>query len=283
MSNFRRGAGSEGLADGLYEDVITDALARQLMTLEGAANVGMAKLEAEDAVEALSSVVGQATRIALDTFGGEQALEKQVSLATRLLEVLREHAPEAFRPGETRVTSQLLLHVARKNNIGALPAAPARPATSLTRSELFTNSERHGVVQELLSELASADRVDLLCAFIKWSGFLKFRDALAEHCRSGKPLRVLTTTYLGATDARAIFELRRLGAEVRISYEETPTRLHAKAWLFQPELSTPIPWTPCVESPPGTRSARRSDPRRGSRAVGHPSTGQGSPHREASA
>ncbi len=232
MSNFRRGASSDGLADGLYEDVITDALAQQLSTLAGGANVGTERLEAEDAVEALSAVVGQATRIALDTFGGEKALAKQVKLATRLLEVLREHAPGAFREGETRLTDSLLLHVARKNNLGLLPDAPARPATSLTRSELFTNSERHGVVQELLSELASADRVDLLCAFIKWSGFLKFRDALQAHCRSGKPLRVLTTTYLGATDARAIFELQRLGADVRISYEETPTRLHAKAWLF---------------------------------------------------
>jgi hypothetical protein len=83
-----------------------------------------------------------------------------------------------------------------------------------------------------LSEIESADRIDLICAFIKWSGLLKFRDALARHCARGRPLHVLTTTYLGATDARAIEELARLGAKVKIAYEDVPTRLHAKAWLF---------------------------------------------------
>jgi superfamily II DNA or RNA helicase len=43
---------------------------------------------------------------------------------------------------------------------------------------------------------------------------------------------VLTTAYTGSTEAKALDALVELGAEVRISYDLSTTRLHAKAWLF---------------------------------------------------
>jgi superfamily II DNA or RNA helicase len=45
-------------------------------------------------------------------------------------------------------------------------------------------------------------------------------------------LRVLTTTYTGSTEARALDALGSLGADIRVSYDTSSTRLHAKAWLF---------------------------------------------------
>ncbi len=87
---------------------------------------------------------------------------------------------------------------------------------------------------ELRAELASADYVDLLCAFVKWQGLRLLEDQLNELRRAGVPLRVITTTYLGATDARALDALvNEFGAEVRVNYETDRTRLHAKAWLLR--------------------------------------------------
>jgi superfamily II DNA or RNA helicase len=37
---------------------------------------------------------------------------------------------------------------------------------------------------------------------------------------------------MGATERRALDDLARLGAEIRVSYDAARTRLHAKAWLF---------------------------------------------------
>ncbi len=110
-----------------------------------------------------------------------------------------------------------------------------RPATPLSDTALMTNGHNEPTLAaELRAELASADQVDLLCAFVKWQGLRLLEDELNELRRRKVPLRVITTTYLGATDARALDALvDEFGAQVRINYETERTRLHAKAWLLR--------------------------------------------------
>lgn len=109
-----------------------------------------------------------------------------------------------------------------------------RPATPFSDTALMTNArDEPTLAAELRAELASADHVDLLCAFVKWQGVRLLEDELSELKRRNVTLRVITTTYLGATDARALDELvNAYGAEVRINYEINRTRLHAKAWML---------------------------------------------------
>src|SRR5205823_5884861 len=108
----------------------------------------------------------------------------------------------------------------------------APPRGSLLSSGLITNAHGESVLDHLASEFETADRISLLCSFIKLSGLDKFRRLIEEHRARGRSLRVLTTTYMRATEAKAVELLHRLGAEVRLSYDDTSTRLHAKAWIF---------------------------------------------------
>ena len=110
-----------------------------------------------------------------------------------------------------------------------------RPITPLSDAVLLTNApDEPSLSTELRSELASADRVGLLCAFIRWHGVRVLEEPLRGLRERGVPLRVLTTTYVGATERRALDELvRSFGAQVRISYETRSTRLHAKAWFLE--------------------------------------------------
>ncbi len=117
---------------------------------------------------------------------------------------------------------------------------PQGPEIGLLSPWLFTAGKGSpSLLSEIRRELSSADQVDILVSFITVSGVRKLRDVL-EHATTigadGKPptrIRVLTTTYIGATEVAAVDELARLpGCEVRISLDGRRTRLHAKAWMF---------------------------------------------------
>ena len=121
-----------------------------------------------------------------------------------------------------------LLSLARPASPGVVARRVTRPSTPLADAALLTNS--HGepsMGAELRAELDTADSVDLLCAFVKWSGLRILEPELARARERGVPLRVITTTYVGATERGALDRLvRDYGAEVkrrvRRSTDQTP-------------------------------------------------------------
>jgi superfamily II DNA or RNA helicase/HKD family nuclease len=109
-----------------------------------------------------------------------------------------------------------------------------RPKTPLNDAALLTNA--HGeptLASELRAEIDSADSVDLLCAFVMWHGLRLIEGELQTATEASVPIRVVTTTYIGGTERRALDRLvRDFGAQVKVQYDAQRTRLHAKAWLF---------------------------------------------------
>ncbi|MFF1624642.1 DUF3427 domain-containing protein [Streptomyces sp. NPDC058272] len=163
--------------------------------------------------------------------------DQRVAVANQIIESL---ADAADAPGlSTSDTIELIADGPRQLLAVAEQEAPGvyavRPLTPLSETALITNSpEDPSLGSELRAELATADRIDLLCAFVKWYGLRVLEDSLRAAKERGVPIRVITTTYIGATDRHALDRLvRDFGAEVKVNYETRSTRLHAKAWLFR--------------------------------------------------
>ena len=108
------------------------------------------------------------------------------------------------------------------------------PLAGLTQSELFCGSNAGlSLESELKREILSADKIYWLVSFIKWAGIRIFRKELEEFTASGRELKIITTSYMGATDAKAVEYLASLpNTEVKLSYNTERERLHAKSYLF---------------------------------------------------
>lgn len=127
--------------------------------------------------------------------------------------------------------------------IGNPKVQPSFPQTGLTHSWLFTAGKASpALLNELRAEMSTCSQLDMLVSFITVSGVRKIRDILESitatdaEGKATTKIRILTTTYMGATEKKALDELAMLpGCEVRISLDGRRTRLHAKAWIFHRE------------------------------------------------
>ena len=109
-----------------------------------------------------------------------------------------------------------------------------RPITPLSSSTLLTGQGGDPPLEhELRTEMATADRVDLLVSFIKWSGLRLLIPAFEQLRDRQVPVRILSTSYMGASDPVALEWLAgQSNIQVRLSYDTAGTRLHAKAYHF---------------------------------------------------
>lgn len=242
------------LLPGLYEDFITRSIQDwiDLATEQGMVSKTRAFPKEGDATmlaQWLSPLISK-TLSSLPANNRGQLQVELVNKVVRLLaEELQSHSrsrqENAVEPSDILTSGEILEQLRQS----ARAPEMARPTSPLTQPALLTGS--HGdpsLVDEYQLELRSADRVDAIVSFVTWGGWLQVRDALTQvserirHARSlmgdsaphGPIIRLMTTTYMGNSDARALQEFARIpGTEVRVSMDPRRSRLHAKAWLFE--------------------------------------------------
>ncbi len=106
------------------------------------------------------------------------------------------------------------------------------PIKGLINGALFTGKGIK-LYTELQKEIGSANEIRLMISFIKKRGLALLLPQLKDFTNRGGALKVITTTYMKATDYEAIKQLAVLkNTEIKITYDETSERLHAKAYIF---------------------------------------------------
>jgi len=217
---------------GVYEELVTEGMQAQFTQLDKAGwKPIQGKVSAESSPHVLARYIGNAVGRRLS----QLPHDKQVAAANQIMRALIQSVPDPdMDEAMTTIADgpRQLLALAEQEAPGVFAI---RPLTPLSETALITNApDDPSLGAELRAELATADRVDLLCAFVKWYGIRVLEDALRAAKERGVPIRVITTTYIGATDRDALDRLvRDFGAEVKVNYEIRSTRLHAKAWLFR--------------------------------------------------
>lgn len=226
------------LKPGLYEQVINNELGQELDAATDKLKE-TAPIDDAEASRVLAKYVTEIIEKGLENVkdnGGD--LHSQVSLANKIVSLIRHETEEAAFDGLTvdQRAEQLLALLSRENSVYALDERRAivRPETSIAQSSLFTGAiHEPSMFTELKKEILSCDRIDMLVSFVKWSGLRLIIDELRTFTQNGGKLRVITTSYMGATDVKAVEELRQLpGAQIKVSYDTKRTRLHAKTYVF---------------------------------------------------
>jgi len=225
------------LKDGLYEQIINKSLDAELGSTDKLSTT--APIDSAEASKALAKYIAEVVEKGLDNVvdnGGD--VSSQVALANRIIStIINETKENGFdEMSVAERAEQLLALFDKKNSILALDEKTQiiRPETSIAQSSLFTGAiHEPQMYTELKKEIVSCNRIDMLVSFIKWSGLRLIMDELTTFTQNGGELRIITTSYMGATDVKAIEELRKLpNTKIKVSYDTKRTRLHAKTYIF---------------------------------------------------
>jgi superfamily II DNA or RNA helicase len=219
------------LVPGIYEQLLDEEL-KAAIEVQPELSAVFGKLDNEDAPHAYSQflvdVISQALRNCQPA--------RRIALVNRLVNLICATDGLDYLSRRTLIETEkpLLLTVQAPAPDGKAAAPLARPLTPLGTSSLLTGSRQDPPLEhEIRQEMLTSDRVDILVSFVKWSGLRLLEPAFADLEARKVPVRIVTTSYMGASDPEAIASLAaRKNFSVKVSYDTQRTRLHAKAYHF---------------------------------------------------
>ena len=226
---------------GIYEQLITQLIQEKLDNDGGRYHVESETLQTSDAALYLSRFLQNVIYSVLEgSFKGKEKLQLQVDLTNALILWLKDYLEDADLSEQLiDARGQLLTALYETENPVASDlkeyVAKVTPLTGLSQSELFTGSNMGlSLESEIKREIRSADEICWLVSFIKWTGIRIFAEELMQYGKSGKKLKIITTSYMGATDLKAIEFLSNIPhCKVKLSYNTGQERLHAKTYIFR--------------------------------------------------
>lgn len=227
------------LTDGLYETLLTQLMANQVDPAKQF--IGQRQLDEHEVGHYLAAFLSRVIQQSLRHLPNkEKDVSAKIAFANDLIAFLAEKTATQDIDHENQLAPEgkLLTAVFSKTDpIAAdlkIHSEHIRPATGLAQSELFSgNKAEVSLESELKKEILSSDEICWVVSFIKWTGIRIFENELRQFTSSGKKLRIITTSYMGATDQKAIDFLASLpNTEVKINYNTDRERLHAKSYIF---------------------------------------------------
>ena len=238
------------IVPGVYETLISQAIEEKLAGFPNAEF--LIKKEDIDSADSyirladyLADVVSSILKEYFRDKDAKTTISKQVDVVNRILKFIEdEWGTEQIDTEQDQLSEDSKLQFLRGiySKIGYTEEqveakAKNHPVSGYCVSNLFTGGNDISLDDEVRRDIQTADQIDLVVSFIKFEGLRLLIDELRKFVqRAGTRLRVITTTYMGATDPKAIrrlYELSQVGdVTIRASFNTQQERLHAKAYIF---------------------------------------------------
>ncbi len=224
---------------GIYEHIINQLFEVKLEQMDDKKYyIGKKPMDASNVAKYLSRYLyGLFEQVFSNLTHDEETVKKAVNLANTIIKTLSR---DLCLTDDDLISakSEILTAVIDKTQF-EFPDIAERlrditPLTSLVNSSLFTGSSKQVTMEsELKREIQSSDEICLLVSFTKRTGINLIFNQLKDFTISGRKLRIITTTYMGATDFSSVKRLSELeNTTIKISYNSSIDRLHAKSYLF---------------------------------------------------
>lgn len=225
---------------GVYEQIINRLFKLKLNEVDaGRFYIGKKLISKDDAVHILSKYLQHLIEVAFAGTPGDQDADKYTDFVNSVIKTLgREFNVDDTELDLIDAQKSILTAVVDRTNCEypdiEQHLKAITPTTSLSRSALFFGGKGPADMEsELNREILCADEICWVVSFIKTSGLNLLWNSLRKFTSKGKKLRIITTTYTGATDYDAMVRLASLpNTEIKISYDGTQDRLHAKSYIF---------------------------------------------------
>lgn len=220
------------IIEGVYDELLSKSRYREILCFEDEIEKIINEVDREEFSLYVSEYIAKKVKSYIEAIN-KNRIEEGLKIVKKLINTLSENSNNKVEQDylTDKILSAILLKQGSTFKLNEIESL--QPGIPLSQSSLLVNArDEYRIGNELKSEIQSADRIDLICSFIKWSGLRILREQLRERLSKGVEMRVITTVYMGASDFKAIEELKDLGAKVKVSFDTRRTRLHAKAWLF---------------------------------------------------
>lgn len=227
------------LKSGIYESLIYEALKKKLETLSDK-YVFTDSIDSGEAPKLLTNYVAKIINNLLSDDSLFETLDGRFRFVNDILNYIDKNwqcnIDDSMLTNQEELLSGIV-DMAGLTKEQAKQRVAMRPLSGYTVSNLFTGSNTDlSIDGEIERDIKTADEIYWIVAFVRFSGVRIFENALREFlAKPNAKLRLITTTYMGASEPKAVEFLKQLAPEkvnIMVSYNCELDRLHAKSYIF---------------------------------------------------
>ena len=227
------------LATGIYERLINEALKKKLENLPAEYRIHYINIDPSQAPRMLTNYVASMMNNLLSDDEVFPELKDKIAFVNKVVEFIHQweiNPDDDLLTNEQKLLGGIFSSIEKtEKQLKALENF--RPKSGFTFNTLFTGSNHDLSIQnEINRDIISADEIYWIVAFIRFTGIRIFETSLRQFLQNdGARLHIITTTYMGASEPKAVEFLKNLNPEkvdIRVSYNTRNERLHAKSYIF---------------------------------------------------